>query len=96
MFSCDLLIIDDLGTEFGNSMTASQLFELINQRIRTRSSTLISTNLDLGGLQKTYTERIVSRLVENYKVLTLSGPDIRTAKRVFENARERGGSYAQK
>lgn len=95
MFSCDLLIIDDLGTEFPTAMTISQLFELVNQRIRTRSSTLISTNLNLSDLQRVYTERIVSRFVEYYKVLNLSGPDIRTAIRVLNTTRQRGGFYAQ-
>ena len=81
MFSCDLLIIDDLGTEFANTMTNSQLFELINERIRRRVSTLISTNLDFGGLRTSYTERLVSRFVEYYTALTLVGPDIRMLKK---------------
>ena len=81
MFSCDLLIIDDLGTEFANSLTNSQAFELINERIRSRSSTLISTNLGLDQLRQTYTERIVSRFVEYYTTLTLMGQDIRMLKK---------------
>ena len=81
MFSCDLLIIDDLGTEFSNTMTNSQLFELINERIRRRASTLISTNLDIEGLSESYTERLVSRFVEYYTALTLVGPDIRMLKK---------------
>lgn len=81
MFSCDLLIVDDLGTEFANTMTNSQLFELVNERIRRRASTLISTNLDFEGLSASYTERLVSRFVEYYTALTLVGADIRMLKR---------------
>lgn len=81
MFSCDLLMIDDLGTEFANAMTNSQLFELVNERIRRRASTLISTNLDFEGLRASYTERLVSRFVEYYTALTLVGADIRMLKR---------------
>ena len=81
MFSCDLLMIDDLGTELVNSMTNSQLFELLNERIRRRASTLISTNLDLVKLRDVYTERLVSRFLEYYKTLTLRGPDIRMLKK---------------
>ncbi len=90
LFGCDLLIIDDLGTELANSMTISQLFELINERIRRRASTVISTNLDFNGLGATYTERLVSRFVGYYSVLNLMGPDIRIQKRQLK-----GVSYAE-
>ena len=80
LFSCDLLIIDDLGTEFATAMTNSWLFELVNERIRRRVSTLISTNLELVELGENYTERMVSRFVEYYIPLKLAGPDIRILK----------------
>ena len=51
IFDCDLLIIDDLGTELPNSFTVSQLFLCINERILRRRSTLISSNLDIGALE---------------------------------------------
>ena len=88
LFSCDLLIIDDLGTELVNSMTNSQLFELLNERIRRKASTLISTNLDLVKLRDVYTERLVSRFLEYYRTLTLIGPDIRMIKKAFIPAKQ--------
>ncbi len=87
IFGCDLLIIDDLGTEFPTAMTNSWLFELVNERIRRRVSTLISTNLDLGGLGETYTERMISRFVEHYTAIKLAGPDIRILKKGIRGGR---------
>ena len=81
VFSCDFLIIDDLGTELVNAMTYSQLFELINERIRCKKPTLISTNLGLNALEQNYTERVVSRFVEYYTTLKLACPDIRMQKK---------------
>ncbi|MBQ9631463.1 MAG: ATP-binding protein [Lachnospiraceae bacterium] len=81
LFSCELLIIDDLGTEFITTMTNSQLFELVNERIRRRRATLISNNLELSELGEVYTERMISRFVEYYTTLKLVGPDIRILKR---------------
>ena len=80
IFECDLLIIDDLGTEFSNSFTVSQLFQCINERLLKNRSTVISTNLTLEGLKKTYSERIFSRFIENYTLIKLFGRDIRIQK----------------
>lgn len=74
---CDLLIIDDLGTEHNNSYTVSALFHCLNERIITRKSVIISTNLSLQELQNHYSERILSRIVDNYKMLKVVGKDIR-------------------
>ncbi|SDB24752.1 ATP-binding protein [Eubacterium oxidoreducens] len=85
ILDCDLLIIDDLGTEFGtgrNSGAASQLFTCINERIIRRKSTIISTNLSLQQIADTYTERIFSRLSSNYELLKLIGNDIRIQKKI--------------
>lgn len=60
---CDLLIIDDLGTESYNSYTISKLFYVINERILRRKSVIISTNLSMPQLENTYSERIFSRLI---------------------------------
>ena len=81
IFNCDLLIIDDLGTEVSNSYTTAQLFLCINERILRHKSTVISTNLDLEGLRDTYTERIFSRISKDYDFIRLVGSDLRLKTR---------------
>lgn len=82
IFSCDLLIIDDLGTESANSLTVSQFFVCLNERIRNRKSMLISTNLRLSDLATIYSERISSRIVNGFTILKLYGEDIRIKKKL--------------
>ncbi len=74
---CDLLIIDDLGTELANSFTDSRLFYCINSRMISGKCTVISTNLTFKELLGKYSERIFSRLSSSYKMLRLWGDDIR-------------------
>lgn len=76
----DLLIIDDLGTEFQNSFSVTNVLECVNDRILYKKSTVISSNLNLKRLQEVYTERFSSRIVEHYKILRLTGKDIRAQK----------------
>ena len=59
IYNCDLLIIDDLGTELANTFTTSQLFSCLNERILRRKSTIISTNLALDDIKTIYSERII-------------------------------------
>ena len=80
ILDCDLLIIDDLGTELTNSFVSSQLFLCINERIARRKSTVISTNLTLEDFSATYSERTFSRIASNYQMLKLIGKDIRIQK----------------
>ena len=80
LLSSELLIIDDLGTEMTNSFVASSLFTCINDRMIRQKSTIISTNLDLESLSKTYSERTVSRILGNYQMIKLAGKDIRLQK----------------
>lgn len=80
IFDCDLLIIDDLGTELTNSFVSSQLFLCINERIMRRKSTIISTNLKLENFSDTYSERTFSRIASNYQMIKLVGKDIRIEK----------------
>ena len=80
IFDCDLLIIDDLGTEFQNSFTTARLFQCLNERLLRNKSTIISTNLMLEDLRDTYSERITSRVFSNYEVIKLIGNDIRIKK----------------
>lgn len=82
IFDCDLLIIDDLGTELPNSFTISQLFLCINERILRRKSTLISSNLDMEALKDTYSERTLSRIISHYTIRQLPGSDIRIRKKL--------------
>ena len=80
ILDCDLLIIDDLGTELANAFTTSQLYLCINERWLNRKSTVISTNLSLEQLDSTYGERIFSRIMSNYTLLKIFGEDIRLKK----------------
>lgn len=73
----DVLIIDDLGTELVNTFTSTQLFYIINHRINTEKSTIISTNLSIKLLRDNYSDRIVSRLLNSYDIIKLYGEDIR-------------------
>ena len=82
VFTCDLLIIDDLGTELGSSFVSSQLFLIINERILSRRSTVLSTNLTLEGIRGAFSERTFSRIIGNYQLIHLSGRDIRIRRRI--------------
>ncbi len=81
LYSCDLLIIDDLGTEFTNSFVSSELYNILNTRMREGKSTIISTNLNLGELTERYSDRISTRIFAEYKVFNFYGSNIRLAKR---------------
>lgn len=78
---CELLIIDDLGTEFTNTYTNSLLFNLINNRTMAKQSTVISTNLALSELMSRYSERLFSRVYSSFKTYKLVGDDIRLIKK---------------
>ena len=82
IFDCDLLIIDDLGTEFANSFTTSQLFLVLNERLLRQKSTIISTNLNLNQMMDMYSERTWSRISSNYTLIKLFGDDIRIQKKL--------------
>ena len=83
IYNCDLLIIDDLGTELANTFTISQLFSCLNERILRRKSTIISTNLALDDIKTIYSERIFSRISSHYTMLRLTGDDIRIQKKLL-------------
>ncbi len=83
IYDCDLLIIDDLGTELPNSFTVSQLFLCLNERILRQKATIISTNLTLEDIQSIYSERTFSRISSNYTILRLTGDDIRIQKKLL-------------
>lgn len=84
IFNCDLLIIDDLGTESPNSFTISQLFQCINERTLRKRSTVISTNLSLKEIADIYSERISSRITSSFTLLKLYGEDIRILQKLSD------------
>jgi DNA replication protein DnaC len=79
--ACDLLILDDLGTEMGTAFTQSALYQLINSRLVSGRRTIISTNLREQDLQQRYTPQIASRILGEYRKLPFFGEDIRMIKK---------------
>ncbi len=79
---CDLIIIDDLGTEVVTNFTVSCLYNLINTRLNKRLPIILSTNLNSKELMKLYNERITSRIFGDFKIKVFNGEDIRKAKRI--------------
>jgi len=77
LFDCDLLIIDDLGTELTNSFTNSELFNIINTRLLSGKKTIISTNLSPMQLGSEYAQRIFSRVFDRFKMVKFIGKDLR-------------------
>lgn len=80
IYDCDLLIIDDFGTEFITSYTQSVFFDLLNTRLINGKSTIISTNLKSEELKNIYQERVTSRLENEFTNLLFCGNDIRRIK----------------
>ncbi len=81
ILECDLLILDDLGTELTNSFVSSRLFQIINERIWRKKPTIISTNLAIETFPELYSTRTFSRIIQNYKFINLIGEDIRIMRR---------------
>ena len=79
-FTCDLLIVDDLGTELINQFTTSCLYNIINTRLVKKKATIINTNFSRDDLRKKYQDRITSRIFGEYTVLPFLGTDIREQK----------------
>lgn len=80
VLECDLLVIDDLGTEFSTQFTNAALYNIINTRMNTGLPTIISTNLSLVEIEKNYTQKISSRIIGEYTILNFKGNDIRQLK----------------
>ncbi len=78
--TCDLLILDDLGTELVNQFTLSVLYTVINTRMNLAKATIISTNLTAAELRKTYSDRITSRLFGEFNPIPFVGTDVRKLK----------------
>lgn len=82
LIHCDLLILDDLGTEFSTSFVDAAIYNIINTRLLVRRPTIISTNLTHRELQKRYSERMTSRIIGSYTRLLFCGKDVRQQKRL--------------
>lgn len=85
LISSDLLILDDLGSEFMTNFSESTLYNILNSRINLGLPTIISSNLSGKDLQQKYNDRIVSRLLSVYKLLLFVGQDVRQLKRLQNN-----------
>lgn len=79
--ACDLLILDDLGTEMTTAFVKSALYQLLNSRLLAGRSTIISTNLDPDQIGRRYSAQIMSRLEGEFELLPFIGQDIRRLKR---------------
>ncbi|MDY6064721.1 MAG: ATP-binding protein [Finegoldia sp.] len=83
-YNCDVLMIDDLGTELNNDTNSSNLFDLINDRIQAKKTTIISTNIDISDIENVYDKRIASRIRGEFEPIRFFGKDIRE-KRFYNN-----------
>jgi len=86
LLECDLLILDDLGTEYQTPFYTSTVYSIINTRINNGKSTVMSTNLTRKEIKKRYEERVVSRLYAEYTCLTFKGTDVRGLKKIQKGA----------
>lgn len=81
LMSCDLLILDDLGTEMLTAFTQSALYALLDGRLRAGKKTIVSTNLDRSGIETRYGAALASRLAGEYEWLEFLGRDIRAQRK---------------
>lgn len=84
LLNCDLLIIDDLGAEQITDFSVTEFFTFLNKKLLSKKKMLISTNLTLPQLSKSYTERITSRLFGNFKLQKFYTDDIRVKKNLLK------------
>jgi len=75
--SCDFLVLDDLGSEFQTQFTQTMVYNLLNTRIMKKLPFIVNTNLEFQNIEKRYTQRVVSRLLESCRVYQFYGNDIR-------------------
>lgn len=80
IIDADLVIIDDLGTEFESSFNSSCLYNIVNTRLNSTKPTIINTNLTPQEIERRYTSRVASRLLTMYKCLKFVGRDVREIK----------------
>ena len=92
VLQCDLLLIDDLGTEFVTAFSQSQIYNIINSRLLKGLPTVINTNLTLAELEKKYSPRVTSRILGNYNIRKFCGSDVRQLKRLDEVGAKNSGT----
>lgn len=85
--SCELLIMDDLGSEYSGDFAHAAMYELVNTRLLRERQTVISSNLDLASIQSRYSPQVASRLEGEYLFLVLFGRDVRQVKRSIQQGR---------
>lgn len=83
ILDCDLLIIDDLGSEFSTQFTVSAVYNIINSRLNRSKPVIISTNLTKNAIEERYTQRVTSRIIGGYVSILFLGKDIRQIKNNF-------------
>lgn len=83
LLTCDLLILDDLGTEFRTAFSTAELYNIINTRQMAKRPTIISTNLTMKELESAYSSRFTSRIIADYVRCLFQGEDIRQKKRMM-------------
>lgn len=90
---CDLLILDDLGTEFPSAYVNAALYNIVNARMMADRPTIISTNLSLKELEQRYSQRFASRVTGYYGKLEFLGMDVRVQQRLrrAQEKRDRQG-----
>ncbi len=84
IYITDVLIIDDLGSEYITDFSITQVFNVINKRLVERKSTIITSNLSFNELKKNYDDRITSRIYNEYYLVRLDGKDLRGIKNGIE------------
>jgi len=77
----DLLILDDIGTEYDSSFYRATVYNIINTRLNRGKPSIISTNLNFEGINSRYDQRVMSRIVSMYTCLEFKGKDVRLQKR---------------
>lgn len=80
------MIIDDLGTEFVSAYSSAALFELLNERLMQKRSTILSTNFSLNNLENIYGRRVLSRLYGYFEILPFVGRDLRIPQKHEEES----------
>ncbi|MGB7605550.1 MAG: ATP-binding protein [Lutisporaceae bacterium] len=83
LYNCDLLIIDDLGTELSTQFSNLAIYNILNRRLINDKKIIISTNLNTDELMSTYSERIYSRILGNFSMYKFFGDDIRLKMRTM-------------
>ena len=81
VLNCDLLILDDLGTEMTTAFVQSALYQIVNTRLMEKKSTILNTNLMPGEIARRYSPQLASRIEGEYQLLPFFGKDIRKLKK---------------